>query len=113
MAPICFLMKNLDMLDIKTGYSWFGDLYYRYYVWSDYLPISQLIFYMAATIVGFAFINVVNLRNERNNPFLSKDGCYKDIKRAIMYSIVFFFISGIVVLRQKYDFSGYCTPAPT
>ena len=40
MAPVCFIMHNLDSLDIKTGSQFFGDLYYRYYVWSDYLPIS-------------------------------------------------------------------------
>ena len=69
-------------------------------------------FFVIAWIVGFAFINVVNLVNERKNPFKSGDGSFKDIKRTIMYAPIFFFASGLVVLRQKYDFSNYCTPTP-
>lgn len=110
MAPVCWLMQWLDLLDVDTGYTIFGDIYYRYYVWSDYIPISQLVFFVTAWIVGFAFINQVNLRGERGNPFKSIDGSFKDIKLTIFYAFVFYFISGLVILRQKYDFSNYCLP---
>ena len=59
-------------------------------------------------VVGFTFIEVVNLQNKRGNPFLGADGTYGTIKKAIIFSVLFFFLSGIVVLRQKEDLSNYC-----
>lgn len=59
-------------------------------------------------IVGFTFVEVVNLQNERKNPFKGKDGTYKDITLTAVFSLVFFFICGIVVLRSKHDLSNYC-----
>jgi hypothetical protein len=49
--------------------------------------------------IGFAFVEVVNLRNERGNPFISKDGSYKDIKWAIIIAGIIFAFSGMVTLR--------------
>ena len=58
--------------------------------------------------LGFTFINVVNLQNERHNPFKGSDGTYADFKIALVVSVVLFFASSIVVLRQNYDLSSYC-----
>jgi hypothetical protein len=56
-------------------------------------------YYSIMIMVGFTFINVVNLRNERHNPFKGNDGTYSDFKKAILISLVLFFASSIVMLR--------------
>lgn len=78
---------------------YFDDIYYRYYVHTRYLPLQQLAYYSIMLIMGFMFINIVNLRNERKNPFKGSDGTYKDFKVLIVLCFVLFFASGIVVLR--------------
>lgn len=59
-------------------------------------------------IMGFMFINIVNLRYERKNPFKGSDGTYKDFKIMLVLCIVLFFTSGIVVLRHNEDLKSYC-----
>jgi len=50
-------------------------------------------------IIGFSFVALVNLQNRNNDPFMGPDGDYVDIKKTFVFSILFFFISGNVVLR--------------
>ena len=108
MAPVAYISRYFIPYDFNTDINIFGDVYYRYYVWSNYLPISQIFFYLVANMVGFVFINVVNLANTRKNPFIGGNGGYKDFKILMATAVAFFFISGIVILRQKYDMINYC-----
>jgi hypothetical protein len=59
--------------------------------------------------VGFAFVEVVNLTNERGNPFIGKDGTYKDIKWAVMIAALMYAFAGVVTLRGKEDLAQYCS----
>lgn len=78
---------------------YFDNIYYRYFVHTKFLPLQQLVYYSIMMIMGFMFINLVNLRNERKNPFKGSDGTYKDFKILLILCFVLFFASGIVVLR--------------
>lgn len=61
-------------------------------------------------IIGFTFVEVVNLQNYRKDPFMSRDGSYKDIKMQVMMAVGMFALAGMVTLRQKNDLSEYCKP---
>jgi len=39
---------------------------------------------------------------------LKKNGSYQSIYQLILFSVLFYFTSGIVILSHKYDLSGYC-----
>ena len=66
---------------------------------TTYISLGSGLFYLVMNAIGFAFVEVVNLRNERGNPFISKDGSYKDIKWAIIIAGIIFAFSGMVTLR--------------
>lgn len=108
MAPVTYIAKYFIPLDLNTNWNLFGDAYYRYYVWSNYIPTSQIFFYIMANIFGFMFINIVNLGNTRSNPLIGGNGGYKDFKIMLMTVFGLFFASGIVILRQKYGLVNYC-----
>ena len=78
-------------------------------VYSEYLPVGQLIYYWIMLPVGFTFVNLVNLRNERKNPFLDHHLSYKSFVLTVtVVAPAFFFISAIITLRGQHDLDGYC-----
>jgi len=91
----------------------FDSIYYRVFVHTQYFPLQQLAYYSVMLMMGFTFINLVNLRNERSNPFKGSDGTYSDFKITFLISLVLFISSSIVILRQTYDLSSYCEPGVT
>lgn len=66
---------------------------------TTYVSIGSMVFYLVMNGVGFAFVEIVNLRNERGNPFIGRDGTYKDIKWALIIAGIIFAFSGVVTLR--------------
>lgn len=105
-APLCFAINYFSNRFIDVQF--FDDIYYRYYVHTKYFPLQQLAYYLIMLPVGFTFINLVNLQNERKNPFKGHDGTFKDFKLTFVFAIMLFMFSGIVVLRQDYDLDTYC-----
>ena len=87
-------------------------MYFRYFFNSTYLPLGSFVFFMVMYVVGFTFVSVVNLQNERKNPFIGRDGTYKDIKWAAAIALVMYVFAGIVTLRGKNDLYNYCTTEP-
>ncbi|CDW82951.1 UNKNOWN [Stylonychia lemnae] len=106
-APLAHFVAH-HLGDVDTQQVTFDNIYYRYYVHTKYLPLQQLIYYSIMLITGFMFINISNLQNQRQNPLKGSDGTYKDFKCTIYVSILLFFASAIVVLRQNYDLKSYC-----
>eukprot|EP00347_Sterkiella_histriomuscorum_P019710 403340585 len=94
--------------DLNTNMIYFDNIYYRYYVHTKYLPLQQMAYYSLMMIMGFMFINLVNLTNSRKNPFKGSDGTYKDFRILLVLCFALFFTSGIVVLRQNEDLKSYC-----
>jgi len=70
------------------------------------------LFFIGMYIIGFTFVEVVNLQNYRGDPFMSRDGSYKDIKSQVLMAVLMFALAGMVTLRQKNDLSEYCKPIP-
>lgn len=105
-----FICKfTLNFGDYFTNCPFFENFYYRGMVYSEYIPFGQLIYYWIMLPIGFTFVNLVNLRNERKNPFLDNHLSYKSfIQTVTIVAPAFFFISAIVALRGQHDLDGYC-----
>jgi hypothetical protein len=105
--PMAHLIsKNFGYIDTESDL--FDNLYYRYYVHTKFLSIHQWIYYGFMLITGFMFINIVNLKNVRKNPFAGPRKNFYDIKFTIFLCFFVFIFSGVVVLRQKHDLSSFC-----
>lgn len=62
---------------------------------------------MILLVYGWTYVNWVTLK--RSNPFTSGNGHYLDIKILLFCAPILFLLSGVIVLRQPHDLSGYCT----
>ena len=61
-------------------------------------------------LLGFVFVNVVNLQNERKNPFLDSHYEYRSfILTAVMYAPILYVATSVAELRGPHDLSGFCT----
>ena len=59
--------------------------------------------------MGWAFINLVQAKPQRWDPFTSGNEDYRSFKKLLIFIPIFFLISGVVVFRSRYDLDGYCT----
>ncbi|CDW87216.1 UNKNOWN [Stylonychia lemnae] len=106
-SPIAhFVSKHFTT--INTGVNFIDNIYYRYYVHTKFLPLQQWAYYSIMLATGFMFINLVNLKNIRGNPFLGFNNSYYHFKYTIFLSFALFLTSGIVVFRQSHDLASYC-----
>ena len=87
------------MLTVCVESALFTSVYYRYMVNTSYISFGVFAFFLVMYAVGFTFVEIVNLQNERSNPFIGKDGTYKDIKWAVTIAAMMFAFSGMVTLR--------------
>jgi len=105
-SPIAhYVSRFFDSFNTES--TLFDDLYYRYYVHTKYLPIQQWVYYAIMLVTGFMFINIVNLKNSRKNPFLGARG-YADFKYNLFLAFFLFLTSGVVIFRHSHDLSSYC-----
>ena len=86
----------------------FTSIYYRYFVNTTFISTGGILFFLVIYVVGFTFVSVVNLQNQRANPFIGADGTYGDIKFNVILTCLMFAFAGMVTLRQKDDLSNYC-----
>ena len=61
---------------------------------------------MMLNVIGWSFINLIHC--SRSNPFTSGNGGYKDFKRLLVFTPIFFLVSGLVVYRSRHSLAGYC-----
>lgn len=100
----CLLFLVISVLESID----FQDLYFRYTFNTTMIPLGSMFYFLIMYGVGFAFVEVVNLQNERGNPFIGKNGTYKDITWALIIAGIMFIFSGMVTLRGKDDLYSYC-----
>ena len=77
---------------------------------TTYYSVGAFAFFIVMYAVGFAFVEVVNLQNYRGDPFMSRDGSYKDINKQVWMAALMFIVAGVVTIRAKMDLSEYCVP---
>ena len=84
----------------------FQTFYNRYMFNSTWFPTSNLVACIILNIIGWSFINLINC--SRSNPFTSGNSSYKDFKKLLIFTPIFFLTSGLVVFRSRNSLSGYC-----
>ena len=62
-------------------------------------------------VIGFTFVALVTHKFRNRNPFKGPDGDYIDIMKTVVFSLIFFGLAGMVILRQRKDLSSYCNKA--
>ena len=107
-------LKFLEMVpSVETESKDFQDLTYMGMVNSTVFAAPQFIYYVGCHALGFSFINMITLQRSSENQFISGHHGLKDIYRVIPISMLFFFISGNVVLRNEYHLQSYCNANQT
>ena len=74
---------------------------------TTWFPLADFFAFMGLAVYGWTFISLFNCF--RTNPVSSGNHSFKDFALFLPLSILVFFMSGIIVWRQKNDLSGYCT----
>ena len=86
--------------DINTNSEIFANIYFRNTYYSSYIPLGALIYYLIANVIGFTYVNMVTLRNERKNPIHDARSSKESFFKIILISPILFFMSSIVTLRS-------------
>lgn len=92
---------------IKIPFRFYNRIYSLLNFSTSHLDLSKLLTYVIFLISGFAFVNLVNLKNKRNNPLIGPNG-YADTKKVVIFGFIIFFVSANFLLLGKYDFEGFC-----
>lgn len=109
-AVISFLLLialELILPSIKIPLRFYNRIYTLLNFSTAHLDFSKLVTYLSFLICGFAFVNLVNLKNKRNNPLIGPNG-YADTKKVVLFGFFIFFVSANFLLLGKYDFEGFC-----
>mmetsp|Transcript_22559 Transcript_22559/g.22389 ORF Transcript_22559/g.22389 Transcript_22559/m.22389 type:complete len:160 (-) Transcript_22559:242-721(-) len=64
---------------------------------------GKFLLWMIMVVTGFAFVNLVNLLNQRKNPFKGRDATYRDFSILILASIILYFFTPHISLRAPHD----------
>ena len=106
LMPFAYAVTYID--DIDTHNQYYEDFYDRTTYYSIYFSPAKFIYWLLLAIIGFTFVVVVNLDNKRSDPFMSRDGSHKDIKKLIPVAFVLYFCSSLVFLRGRHDMQRGC-----
>lgn len=104
------LAISLFIPDYDLGSSFFeywvyrGDTFY-----TTWLPLGVAFYYWIMLLIGFVFVNLVNLQNERKNPFLDSHYEYTSfIQTALLVGPALYFVTSMVELRGPHDLTSWC-----
>ncbi len=105
-----FLLTVIEIIfpSIRIPFRFYKRIYTLLNFSTAHFDFSKLFSYVIFLIFGFGFVNVVNLKNYRNNPLIGPNG-YSDTKKVIIFGIIIFFVSSNFLLLGKFDFEGFCT----
>jgi len=104
--PLLWLLTILQ-INIKIPLKIYKEIYSLRNFSTFHLSFNKLITLITFLILGFCFVNKINLKNKRQNPIIGVNG-YKDIKKVILFGFIIFFASGNFLLLGKYDYEGFC-----
>ena len=106
MIPVTYSMTLIGEVDTQNQH--YMEFYQRGPFHTTYFSFGKLAFWIVLCIIGFSFVNVVNLGNTRSNVFNSRDGSKKDFYKMLILVSVLFFLSPIILLRDKHDLQKGC-----
>lgn len=86
--------------DYDTKSMRFANFYYRRTHFSTHIPLGPLCYFVYMNIIGFIFVNFVNLQNYKVNPLLNDLWQIYTFRETVFLIIPCIFIfSSIVTLR--------------
>ena len=103
-----YFAAQIDDIDTRSAlfeYLTFrGDKFF-----TKYLPVGTLAAYLSMNVIGFAFVNIVNMKNTRPNPFMDNHGSLKSFYGVLfVWTPVMWLWSSMFVLRAVNDTRSYC-----
>lgn len=114
-ANIIFISFSLPLLwvlsyfqiNLLIPFNFYKKIYTTNNFSTFHLSFNKLLTLITFLILGFCFVNKINLKNRRQNPLIGVNG-YKDIKKVILFGVIIFFASGNFLLLAKFDYEGFC-----
>lgn len=110
LLPVTFLTTYIEEVNTKSNF--YLHFYERKTYYTMNFSIGKFIYWMALCIAGFSFVIVVNLKNDRQGPFRSRDGTLKDFKKMLVAAAILYFMAPIIFLRDKDDMQRGCLQKP-
>eukprot|EP00347_Sterkiella_histriomuscorum_P013135 403365878 len=110
-GPIAHYSQRIPAVDTKSEF--FRSYYFRGTFNTTYIDFGTFFYYMILLVIGYSYTTVVTLAYKRKSMFIGRDGQFQDLKWLIIFGVTFYFISGLVVLRQSTDMSSYCNANKT
>jgi len=96
--------------DWNTESTLVENIYYRGVYYTKYLSGAKFLFHYVMQLIGFTFVNIVNLQNVRKNPILDQHMSPASFyKTAAIVGPAIFLISQNGNIRGRNDVSSYCT----
>lgn len=102
------ILVTFIIINPQLESEFFRSFYFRGTFNTTYFDIGSLFYYIALMVIGFTYVVAVTLAFKRSSVLAGADGSYNDFKWILIYGVIFYFISGIVVLRQPKSLSSYC-----
>lgn len=102
-----FQLRNPD----TQGQDWvdqYAEFYSRKNYFSTSFSTGKFIQWNLLWVAGYLFVTIVNLRNSRPNPFISRFGSYKDFIGLCLLAPLVYFTSPIIFMRSYSDMSKDC-----
>lgn len=110
MAGLSFLALMLlqsVLPSIKIPLRIYNKIYSLLNFSTSHFDLAKLFSYLVLLAMGFAFVNIVNLKNYRKKPFIGNNG-YSDIKKSVVLGFIIFLVSGNFLILGRYDYEGFC-----
>jgi len=104
--PITIVLTLLDEVNTNSGF--YLNLFKRKNYYTTFFSFGKLILWCLCCLAGFTFVTLVTLKRERQNPFLSRHGTYKDIIILAIVAPVLYFTAPIIFLRDRNDMQRGC-----
>jgi len=110
MSFLLIIVIQLIFPAIKIPLRFYNRIYSLLNFSTAHLDLAKLMTYVLLLICGFAFVNLVNLKNKRDNPLIGPNG-YSDTKKVVLFGFIIFFVSANFLIMGKFDFEGFCRGA--
>lgn len=99
--PICYytmFMPEYDTENVDYRLFFKRDTHF-----TTIIHTGKFTLWMIMCISGFAFVNLVNLMNQRRNPFRGRDGTYGDFKTLVIAAAAVYLFTPHIVIRAPHD----------
>ena len=101
LSYVAFLVTKIPDYDTKSPI--YKKIFSRDNHYTTVFSFGKFVLWMTLVISGFAFVNQVNLMNQRRSLFRGRDGTYRDFIILVLLSVILYFFAPIIALRSRHD----------